>query len=132
MVEELAWSPAKQAGFVLAAWLADDRNLEQVAVALEPAQLTALRAHGLTPGPAARDKARVVERLLLSLRPGLDARALRLPPRARVLLARLAPAALRKQLLEGTSPARPHYQPDEALLGVLLRAARNAGEDEAP
>lgn len=130
MVEELAWSPAKQAGFVLAAWLADDRNLEQVALA--PAQLMALRAHGLPPGTAVRDKARVVERLLLSLRPDLDARALRLTPRARVLLARIAPAALRKQLLEGTSPARPHYQPDEALLAVLLRAARNAREDGAP
>jgi hypothetical protein len=130
MVEELTWSPAKQAGFVLAAWLADDRNLEHVAAAIERARLASLRAHDVT-SRAPRDKARVVERLLLSLRPGLDARALRLPARARVLLARLAPGPLRQQLLQGTAPARPHYQPDEALVGVLLRAARNAPEDGA-
>jgi hypothetical protein len=129
MVDELVWSPAKQAGFVLAAWLADDRNLDQVAPGLVPARLASLRGHNLAPGAASRDKAQAVERLLRSLRPELDARALALPPRARALLARVAPAALRRQLLEGTSPARPHYQADEPLLGVLVRAARNASQD---
>lgn len=132
MVDEQVWSPAKQAGFVLAAWLADDRNLDQAAAALEPERLASLRAHSLAPSAASHDKALVVERLLRSLRPSLDARALALPPRARVLLSRLAPLALRRQLLEGTSPARAHYQADEPLLSVLVRAARNAREDGQP
>ncbi|HEX6244986.1 MAG TPA: hypothetical protein VFZ61_28895, partial [Polyangiales bacterium] len=94
--------------------------------------LAALRAHSLAPSPAARDKARTIEQLLRRLRPALDAQSLQLPARARVLLARLAPLPLRKQLLQHTSPARPRYQPDEALLSVLLRVARGASEAAEP
>lgn len=131
MGEELTWSPDKQAGFVLAAWLADDRNLEHVAGALAPGWLAALRAHSAAP-TGIRDKARAVQGLLRSLRPALDRRALLLPQRARALLARLAPAPLRRELLHDNTPARPHFHADEALLSVLLRVARQAGAESAP
>jgi hypothetical protein len=133
MGEDMAWSSAKEAGFALAAWLADDRNLSHVAAALEPAKLAALRAGRLLPGAdRAPNKVEAVQQLLRALRPALDERALGLAPRARTLLARLAPTALRKQLLEGSPAGRAHYHADAELLAVLLRAARNAPPRPAP
>ena len=139
---EVMWSSAKEAGFALAAWLADDRDLDHVQAALDPAQLAALRAHtALTGTPtadtatgvdSARHKAETVQRLLRVLRPPLDERALGLPPRARTLLSRLATPALRKRLLESSAPGRAHYQADEQLLALLLRAVRNAPPGSAP
>jgi hypothetical protein len=128
MAERMAWSSAKQAGFMLAALLADDRELHHVAHAIEPAQHAAL----LDAPDRHADKAQLVRTLLASLRPALDERALRFSPRVRSLLARLAGAALRKQLLTGTTPARAHYRADEELLAVLLRAARRAAPRRAP
>jgi hypothetical protein len=140
---EVMWSSAKEAGFALAAWLADDRDLVHVQAALDPAQLAAQRAHAAStnaPAPAnavpgtdaARHKAETVQRLLRVLRPPLDERALALPPRARTLLSRLAAPALRKRLLEGSAPARAHYQADEELLALLLRAVRNTRTGSPP
>jgi hypothetical protein len=124
-MSDVRWSSAKQAGFMLAALLADDRELNQVAPAIEPAQHAALLQ---TPGRHG-DKKQLVRTLLVSLRPGLDARALAFSPRVRSLLARLAGPVLRKQLLAGTTPVRPDYRADEELLAVLLRVARGARSD---
>jgi hypothetical protein len=128
MAESMAWNSSKEAGFMLAALLAGDRELLHVAPALEPARvqrLCALRT-------ADTDRARMVRALLERLRPPLDARALQLPPRARALLARVAPVALRKQLLRDCKPARAHYSADEELIGVLVRVARKQVGSEAP
>lgn len=139
MANAMTWSEAKAAGFALAAWLADDRELLHVADALGAGEIAQVRARvvapndtGAAPVGSARSKAESVQRLLITLRPALDERVLGLPVRVRTLLARFAPAGLRKQLLRDTLPARAHYQPDEELLAVLLRAARNDRGSRVP
>jgi hypothetical protein len=128
MAEGMAWSASKEAGFMLAALLAEDRELLHVAPALEPAcaeRLCALRTTDT-------DRLRMVRALLERLRPPLDARALQLPPRARALLARVAPGELRKQLLRDSKPTRAHFSADEELIAMLVRVARKqAGSETA-
>lgn len=128
MAQGMAWNAAKEAGFMLAALLAEDRELQHVAPGIEPARLMALRAAQ----PGETDKARMVRALLAKLRPPLDARALDLPVRARALLARVAPPELRKQLLRDSKAARAHYSADEELVALLVRVARRTSVGNAP
>lgn len=123
----MAWSSEKEAGFALAALLADDRDLADVASTLSAQQHTALASQLALDG----DRSAAVRRWLAVLKPPLDERSLQLSARLRAALARLAPPAVRKQLLEGASMAaarRPSYVSDDALLTLLLRLARTPSD----
>lgn len=116
----MAWSSEKQAGFALAALLFEDRALDSVAAAIPEREHAAI-AQRLR---ASSDTKHVVRTLLASVRPGLGEAALALSPRARGLLARLCPPALRGRMAQGAPQARAHFSLDEALFAVLLRAAQ--------
>src|SRR5688572_19617057 len=98
MRAEMEWGQAKQAGFRLAALLADDQELARVQVALGPETRAAL-VSTLATDPSREAKARAIAAWLRLLRPQVDATALQLPARIRGVLARSAPAPLKAQLL---------------------------------
>jgi hypothetical protein len=146
----MAWESDMNAGFALAALLADDRELAHVEEALGPAlraQLASPAQGSLAPGPARLDSSlapgparldsslargparfdseRDVRALLRVLYPDLDGgAALSLPPRMRALVARLVPTAQRRVLREERLESRADFDLDDELLRLLLRIAR--------
>lgn len=117
-----------KAGFALAALLLDDRALAQVAPALPPEQLSALRAELSTRSQEGGQEGGVAA-LLRVLQPELTLAGVnQLPPRMRGLLARLLPPSARQGLLADAPAPRPNFVLEEQLLRVLVRLARRASE----
>lgn len=133
MATVMPWLPEKQAGFLLAALLAEDRALDVGAGGLTPPVAATMRAALETADLTSTEaKARTIARWLRMLRPELTSATLTLPPRLRALLSRAARPPLRAQLNAASLPIRPDFSLDERLMSVLLRIARHAGRTAAP
>jgi hypothetical protein len=132
----MAWDGAKQAGFVLAAVLAGDRELLSVASALPAGLLPVLQARcrGLVPlaphqgarcDPASSEgRVQALRELAAEVRPPLT-QADALPPRGRALVAELLPRELGRSYVRAASPARPGFEPEPELIRWLARLAQH-------
>ena len=112
---------ATDAGFALAALLADDRELAQVQGRLEPEHLARIRT--LTASPQLTRPV-LIAQLLAHLRPRLSELAPTLPVRLRALLAAQLPHEERRDVLLGAPLARPGFEPEPELVSRLVRIAR--------
>jgi hypothetical protein len=133
MRPEMEWGREKQAGFLLAALLAEDQDLSLVGPSLGDevrAMLQSTRAAG---DAAAREaEARSIAEWLRLLRPELDASAVRLPARIRSVLAPIGKGPLKAQLRADGRPVRADFSPEAGLLATLMRIARHAARKESP
>lgn len=121
------WSPAKQAGFALAALVCDDRELTHAAAALGGSTPAEVRAW-LLPSDVQGQRAQRIARILSLLRPALSHLPTHLPPRALALLAPKLPRPLAREALCAAPRAEPGYEAPSDLLPRLLRIARMQGE----
>ena len=119
----MAWDGAKQAGFLLGALLAGDRELSSVSAALEPALFSKLqeRCHGLSEAGSSRVHA--LRELAEQVRPPL-VHAGALPVRARALVAALVPRERGRSYVREAPVARPDFEAEPRLLACLAELAR--------
>jgi len=115
----MALTADQQAGFALAALLANDRSLSEVEDTLDPSTLAALRARLAPDEPRARQLARLLE----CVRPPLLSLA-GLSPRMVALLAPRLPRTLARAYAAHAGAARPGFSPPADLFALLLRIAR--------
>lgn len=122
----MSWQPEKQAGFLLAALLAEDRDLAAASPALLPQARDELSATVADSQLSSREaKAHTIAAWLRLLRPDLDASALSLPSRMRCVLARAAKAPLKGQLLSGSQPVRADFWLEPQLASAISRIAHH-------
>lgn len=133
MRPEMVWGREKQAGFLLAALLAEDQDLSLAGPSLSDEARATLQATRAAGDPPSRDaKARSIAERLRLLRPELDASAVRLPARMRCVLSRAAKGPLRAQLLVESQPVRADFSLQGGLVATLMRIARHAARKESP
>jgi class 3 adenylate cyclase len=126
------WSTSKQAGFSLAALLADDRALTRVREHVPSAVLCA--ALERCDARSEPDRARLVAHLLSLVRPALTRLPASVPPGLSAALASKLPRELARAAIEAAPMVRSGYAPAPDLLPRLLRIARRSIdlEDQSP
>jgi hypothetical protein len=119
----MAWGDEKQAGFVLAAVLAGDRELFSVSDSIDAELLPALQARFLREHS---ERVRSLRELASAVRPPLS-NAAALPVRGRALLAQRVPRELGRSYVREAPAARPGFEPEPALSSWLEQLARHGG-----
>jgi hypothetical protein len=130
----MAWAEAKQAGFVLAALLAGDRELLSAAGGLDARLLPPLQARWLGAARPALEashdrhesaplRVAALRELAERVRPPL-AHAEPLPPRGRALVAELLPREPARTYVREAPTARAGFEADPGLVRALVELAR--------
>ena len=117
----IRFSSAKDAGFALAAVLADDRELARIEGHVESGVHARIRALATSPQLA---KPVLIAQLLALLRPPLAVLSPLLPVRLRALLAPQLPRSEGRSVLAGAPLTRAGFEPERELLARLARIAR--------
>jgi hypothetical protein len=113
----------KQAGFALAAMLADDRKFEQVRPFVDASFVSSDAAPS-----APVDRRSRIAALLRDLRPALTERSAGLPARLAVLIAPQLPRSVAACVLRDAPAQRSGFMPAPTLVRCLARIARHAEE----